>query len=122
MGSWRLISLSEALKRAKEAMAAGCRSIEKVDLHSSLGRIAAVDIICPEDNPGFDRATVDGYAVCSKDTQKAARENPVEFWVAGEIRMGLSADSEASFGEAWRIPTGGMLPVGAQTVSSTLQR
>ena len=116
MGSWNLISFPEALRRAGEAVKSSWRKTESVKLPGSLGRIAAVDIPCMEDNPAFNRSTVDGYAVSSRDTCFAAGELPVDFSVTGEVRMGQSTDFSIAAYEALRIPTGGMLPSGADCV------
>ena len=37
--------------------------IEKVHITNTLNRVLATDIIAQEDLPGFDRSTVDGYAL-----------------------------------------------------------
>jgi len=117
MCSWKLISLPEALKKANDAVATACRAVENIDLQGALGRIAAQDILCPEDNPAFDRSIVDGYALSSRNLHNASGKKPVEFKVAGEIRMGQSAGIAVSEGEALRIPTGGMMPMGADCVA-----
>ena len=37
---------------------------EKIALNSSLKRVLAENLICDRDTPPFDRATMDGIAVC----------------------------------------------------------
>ena len=38
---------------------------EKIALNSSLKRVLAENLICDRDTPPFDRATMDGIAVCA---------------------------------------------------------
>ena len=116
MKAWNLISLTEARRLAVEALAAAPRQTEQVGLRQALGRIAACDMVNAEDNPAFDRSTVDGYAVRSQDLAAASAVTPVSLRLVGEVRMGRGYDGKISTGEAVRIPTGGMLPDGADAV------
>ena len=72
MKAWNLISLTEARRLAVEALAAAPRPTEEVGLRQALGRIAACEMVSAEDNPSFDRSTVDGYAVRSEDLAAAS--------------------------------------------------
>jgi len=74
------------------------------------------DIICPSDLPPFDRSTMDGYAVRAEDTFGASEGLPAYLTVIGEVRMGEAPAFELSEREAAAIPTGGMLPSGADAV------
>ncbi len=116
MGPWNLITLTEARRLAIEELAALPLITEEVGLREALGRIAAADISNVEDNPSFDRSTVDGYAVRSVDSQTASMDQPVSVKLVGEVRMGKSIAVEIAEGEAVRIPTGGMVPAGADAV------
>ena len=110
MKEWNLISLAEARRLAIEALAAAPRQTEEVGLRQALGRIAACEMVSAEDNPSFDRSTVDGYAVRSEDLAAASAATPVTLRLVGEVRMGRDYVGKISTGEAVRIPTGGMLP------------
>ena len=116
MKQWHLISLAAARTLATEALAALPRQFEAVGLKSALGRIAANDVINREDNPPFDRSTVDGYAVRYEDLLNASTASPAVLQLVGEVRMGRGSVAEIGPGQAVRIPTGGMLPVGADAV------
>ena len=116
MGSWELISLEEAQRLATECMRGLPRKTETVDLRAALGRISAADIISREDNPPFDRSTMDGFALRSIDTADASTATPVNLDVTGEVRMGRLAELKLGKKQAVRIPTGGMLPEGADAV------
>jgi len=89
---------------------------EEVPLERVFNRILSRDTISPEDLPGFFRSTMDGYAVRAKDTFGASESLPALFEVAGEIRMGETPSSSVGQGQAMKISTGGMLPVGADGV------
>jgi molybdopterin molybdotransferase len=91
-------------------------SSEAQSLSSSLGRILAEDVTADLDIPGFDRATMDGYALQGAATFGASESNPGYLNVAGSIAMGEQADTRVGPGEALRIATGGMLPPGADAV------
>ncbi|HKV43768.1 MAG TPA: gephyrin-like molybdotransferase Glp, partial [bacterium] len=69
-----------------------------------------------EDLPEFDKSTVDGYAVRAADTAGVADGRPARLAIAGEVRMGEPPTFAVEAGRAARIPTGGMLPPGADAV------
>ena len=89
---------------------------EIVHLLDALGRTAAEDIVAKDDVPAFSRSTVDGYAVQSSDTFGASESASSLFSIIGEIAMGEEAAMEMFSGNAVSIPTGGMLPAGADGV------
>ena len=93
------------------------RGTEHVALVHALGRVLAVEIASPHDLPPFDRSLVDGWAVRAADTETASQQTPARLRHAGEIRMGAPAGIAVGPGEAVRIPTGGMLPQGADAVA-----
>src|SRR5205085_516519 len=90
--------------------------VERVATEEALGRVVAEELRSPEDLPPFARALMDGYAVRSGDTAAAGREAPRVLRVIGEVAMGATASRPVGPGEAVRIPTGGMLPEGADAV------
>lgn len=87
-----------------------------VSLEKALGNRLYDDIVVPEDVPGFDRSTMDGFAVRARDTFGASESLPAYLDVAGEVYMGKGVDGHVNPGQAWRIPTGGMLPEGCDAV------
>ncbi len=89
---------------------------ERVRIEEAYQRVLAEDILSPEDLPGFNRSTMDGYAVYAEDTYGASDTAPAYLNVVGEITMGEAPDIVLSRGEAAQIPTGGMLPKGANAV------
>ncbi len=91
-------------------------SVEETGLLEAVGRYLAEPISAPEDLPPFSRATMDGYAVRARDVFGARENEPVILRLKGEIPMGVAPDFELGPGEAARIATGGMLPLGADAV------
>jgi len=89
---------------------------ENVPLALAYGRVPAADILAPEALPGFDRSSVDGYSVRAADTFGASESIPGYLRVTGAVRMGAAASAGVGPGTAVAIPTGGMLPAGADAV------
>jgi molybdopterin molybdotransferase len=89
---------------------------ESVSIDKAYGRVLSKDIISPENLPGFNRSTMDGFAVNSADTYGASDTMPVYLEVKGQVLMGERPGLSVQRGEAVQIPTGGMLPEGADSV------
>jgi len=82
----------------------------------ALGRILAEEIICPLDLPPFPRSIMDGFAVRAQDTFGATEGMPAQLSVIGEVKMGEATSVTVGPAQAVKIPTGGMLPPGADAV------
>jgi molybdopterin molybdotransferase len=106
----------EAHTRFAQAYTPRPRGTERVALRDAHRRVLAVDIIANEDLPEFDKSTVDGYAVRAADTAGVTERVPAHLEVVGEVQMGTRPEFGVGPGEAARIPTGGMLPPGADAV------
>lgn len=89
---------------------------ETAVLDQAFGRVMAQDVVAAEDLPGFDRSTVDGFAVQSSSTFGAREQMPAYLTLAPEIFMGSAPAFAVGPGQAAPIPTGGMLPAGADAV------
>jgi molybdopterin molybdotransferase len=90
--------------------------IEVVALDAAGGRVPAAPVRAPHDLPGFARSTVDGYALRAADTFGASEGLPTYLEVAGAVAMGREPDVPVTPGAAVAIPTGGVLPRGADAV------
>ncbi|MDI6719205.1 MAG: molybdopterin molybdotransferase MoeA [Methanomicrobiales archaeon] len=86
-------------------------------LPDAAGRILAEDARSDIDIPGFHRSIVDGYAVAARDTHGASEAIPAVLTLAGEVVMGRAPEQPIRRGECAYIPTGGMLPPGADAVA-----
>lgn len=82
----------------------------------AVGCVLDEDVVCPADLPPFDRAIMDGYAVRAEDTFGASEGLPAYLKIAGEVRMGEDSGFALSHQQCAAIPTGGMLPEGADAV------
>lgn len=89
---------------------------ETRSLEDALHYVLSESVKAAENVPGFDRSTVDGYAVRAGDTYGSTESMPGFLTVAGEVRMGEIADKPVGSGEAIYVPTGGMLPPGSDSV------
>jgi molybdopterin molybdotransferase len=90
--------------------------VETVPLGMALGRVPASPVVSGSALPGFERSTVDGFAVRAADTYGAGESVPAYFDLAGGVRMGAAADCAVRSGTAVQIPTGGAIPAGADAV------
>jgi len=88
----------------------------EVPIMKAVGLVLAEDIISHEDVPGFNRSTVDGYAVIANNTYGSSESLPAFLKITGAVEMGKEANREIGPGEAIYVPTGGMLPKGADAV------
>jgi putative molybdopterin biosynthesis protein len=89
---------------------------ETVPLSDARGRILAERVDAGLDVPGFDRASVDGYAVRGRDTFGADEADPVEFDLIGTVHAGAAPEVTVGEGEAAEISTGAVMPDGADAV------
>ena len=89
---------------------------ERVSISSACGRRLASDISASEPVPHFARATMDGYAVRARDTFGASESLPAFLEIAGEVLMGEAPGVSVAPGKAVAVPTGAMLPEGADSV------
>lgn len=107
-----VITREEAVRMVRALAQNRETATETIPTADALGRYLAAPVRAAEDVPGFDRTTVDGYAVLARDTYGASDAMPSQLDVIGEIAMGQAAGAIRS-GQCFRISTGGMLPQGA---------
>jgi len=111
-----VIPVNEAVAIA-EKLAVRPQKTERVPAEHSAGRVLAQDVTADRDIPGFNRSVVDGYAVRSGDTAGAGESIPAMLHSAGRIVMGNDKkDLHVGTGGCVYIPTGGVLPDGADAV------
>jgi molybdopterin molybdotransferase len=87
-----------------------------ISLDESFLTRAARDIASGEMLPPFTRSLRDGYAVRHSDTTGASPGSPVFLRLSGEVSMGNAPGFAVLREEAASIPTGGMMPEGADAV------
>src|SRR5262249_37691866 len=106
-------TVAEALAGFRPGRRTGTQT---VPLGEALHRVPAAPVTAPHPLPGFARSTVDGYAVRAADTYGVSEGLPGYLEVAGAVRMGAEPDVAAGPGATVAIPTGGVLPPGADAV------
>jgi molybdopterin molybdotransferase len=89
---------------------------ETVPLTEARQRVPAAPVTAPHALPGFARSTVDGYAVRAADTYGVSEGLPGYLQVTGAVRMGAEPGVTVGPGTAASMPTGGVLPPGADAV------
>ena len=89
---------------------------EAVPLHAAAGRVLAAPLTSAVDVPGFDRATMDGYAVISDDTEGATPYTRITLTVIGDALPASPFAGTVGRGQAVRIMTGAPLPAGSDAV------
>lgn len=110
------ISVEEALNRLFKHLTPNYIPTETIAIEEAYSRVLAQDITASEDLPGFNRSTVDGYAVLSEDTFGAKETSPRYLTVIADIPMGVEVNFTLKKGECAKIATGGMLPLNADAV------
>ena len=83
--------------------------VEAVDLDHALGRVLASDLISDRAFPDVPRSTMDGYAIRADDV-------PATLRIVAEVQMGAQSRASVAAQQAARIPTGGVVPSGADAV------
>ena len=89
---------------------------ETIPLRAAAGRVLASSVTSGVDVPGFDRATMDGYAVLAASTEGASAYTPIVLAVAGDALPAAPFSRTVGPGEAVRIMTGAPMPDGADAV------
>lgn len=89
---------------------------ETVALQDASGRVLAQRVDATLDVPGFDRASMDGYAVRAADTFGADGADPVVLDVVGSVHAGEEPDVALEGGTAAEISTGAVMPPNADAV------
>jgi molybdopterin molybdotransferase len=89
---------------------------ELVPVAGALHRVPVMPVTAPHALPGFARSTVDGYAVRAADTYGVSEGLPGYLQVTGAVPMGAEPAVTVGAGTAVNMPTGGVLPPGADAV------
>ncbi|PUA20101.1 gephyrin-like molybdotransferase Glp [Glaciimonas sp. PCH181] len=88
-------------------------AMEKVAIRSALDRVLATDIISPINVPAHDNSAMDGYAFHGEDLRA---EGATVLEVIGTAHAGWAYEGTVGNGQAIRIMTGALMPVGLDTV------
>lgn len=116
LGRSNLISVQQALDILLGHLTGIKVATESIPLAEAFDRVLAEPIISPVDLPTEARSTMDGFAVRAVDTFGASQSAPCYLNISGEVKMGEAPQGEIQQGCCYKIPTGGLLPRGADGV------
>ena len=108
--------LAKAREKLLEHAEACLFETERVGLREALSRVLAQPVRAREAIPPFRRSSVDGYAVRCADVGGASESAPAFLKVIGEVCLGESTRLSLAPGQCVYVPTGGMLPAGADAM------
>jgi len=94
----------------------GPRRTERIPLRIAAGRVLATPVVSEVEVPGFDRATMDGYAVVAESTEGASSYCRLPLVVVGDSLPGRPFEGSVTVGQGVRITTGAPLPPGCDAV------
>jgi putative molybdopterin biosynthesis protein len=123
-----VVDRAEAEARFRRHLVLAPLGEESVSLVEAAGRVLSRDVVAGIDVPGFDRSSMDGFAVRAADTAGATSEQPRLLRLNREILTpGVEPRITVAEGTATIIATGGMLPRGADAIvmvedTDTLER
>jgi molybdopterin molybdotransferase len=116
MELFQVKSIEEAYRIIREAFTAYDIETETINEDQLLGRVSSLEMFSAIEVPHFNRSTVDGYAVKSEDVSGSSESMPMLLELIGEVEMGRDTQLSLSSGQCVYVPTGGMLPAGADSV------
>ena len=92
--------------------------IEELKLNSTVGRIAAADVVARISYPSADVSLKDGFAVKSQEVTGASARRPVRLKIIGSVFAGSQFSGEVIKGATVKICSGAPIPKGADAVVS----
>ncbi|MCK9444332.1 MAG: molybdopterin molybdotransferase MoeA [Tissierellaceae bacterium] len=113
MEFFKVVSVEEGKRLLLENFKDYEFQLEDVNILESHGRVLGEDILSDVDVPEFNRSSVDGYAIKASDSYGASDGIPSILNIIGEVKMGEETNLKISSGQAVYVPTGGMIPEGA---------
>jgi len=114
MGKANLTSVAAA--RAAVRAVTQALPHECVSIYEALGRYLASDVVADQLIPESPRSAMDGFALKAADILAASSHTPVDLSLVGQVFAGTLFVGAVKSGESVRIPTGGCLPNGTDTV------
>ncbi len=116
MKSLKLSTIEEANGIIDSSFTEYQMGTEILPLTACRGRILAENIKSPVNVPEYRRSIVDGYAVRGEDMEGNPGASEIVLSLAGRTEMGKLSEITLKEGYAVYVPTGGMVPEGADRV------
>ena len=113
----KLVPYSEVERRIEEALHEYSVPTEFISTQDSLNRICAQQVKATRDLPERPLVAMDGYAVNSRDTQRATLSNNVSLLVRGALLPGANYLPRIRNGYTCYTATGAPLPPGTDAVA-----
>jgi len=111
-GHRSLTTIDEAFAQIA-GLATAVEGIELRTPASSIGRVAACDVVTEAPLPRFDHAAMDGFGLCALDLVRAA---PFDLNVSGRVFAGSVGIDAIQKGHAVRLLTGAPIPGNVEAV------
>jgi len=89
---------------------------ETCSIQDAVNKFSARDYKAFFSIPSFRKSLVDGFAVHSKDVLGASPSNPVPLRLVSTLKIGESYKKKLKRGETVYVPTGGVVPDGADSL------
>ncbi len=112
-------SVESALNDYLDAISEEHLEFENISVEDSLSRILYEDIMVKIDQPPFDKALIDGYAVNSSKIAHTSITKPVILQVIAEINAETKNRTAISDNQAVKVSKGAFLPENADSVISS---
>lgn len=107
-----LLPVDEARRRLSTALQTVAET-ETINLIDATGRALSNDVVSPVNVPGYTNSAMDGYAISAASIPD---HDQVQLQILGTAWAGKVFDGQVGVGQAVRIFTGGLMPVGSDTV------
>ncbi len=89
---------------------------ETCSIQDAVNQFSAIDYKAAFSIPSFRKSLVDGFAVHSKDVLGASPSNPVPLRLISTLKIGESCKEKLKREETVYVPTGGVVPDGADSL------
>ncbi len=111
-------SVDSAISRYLDEIPECGLEFENIRVEESLNRILYEDVIIKMDQPAFDKALIDGYAVKSSDIFHASESKPIKLQIIEETGIEKGEKISIASNQAVKISKGEFLPENADSIIS----
>ncbi len=111
----KVVSIEEARKTISGAFILPHKT-QEIPLEHTIGRYVSRNVYAKNPVPPFNKSLVDGFAIKASSSKGTSANNPNILKIVGSVNMGEVPSFSVDSTSAGFIPTGGMLPKGADGV------